>query len=206
MIKNFNIFITCLLFSLMVFLCSCYLYEYEIEEEAHSWSFIGLESDSSAVVKVTLEQWGTIHDNHLMGWDDDFHDTKNTHYYTIGINNYRISELQNYKQNLLPLLNSTDQYTLQIKKLVDYSTACALILQDKKKKNLDTLEIDHCPKEDSEETPKFVGSYLKINNLFFKIEKGKFPTQKPAYKVEQNDRNIKFTDINGKFIIYGGEP
>lgn len=105
-----------------------------------------------------------------------------------------------------PELDSTDQYSLQIEKIVEYSAACAVILQDSKKKNLDTLEIDLCPRANSNESPKFVSNYLKIDNRFYKIEKGKFPRQKPAYQIEHKDRHIKFIDINDDYIIYGGEP
>ena len=73
-------------------------------------------------------------------------------------------------------------------------------------KNLDTLEIDHCPKENSAESPKFVGNYVKIDNCFYKIEKGKFLSQKPTYKFKHENYNIKFVKANGDYIIYGGEP
>lgn len=181
------------------------MYEYEIEKEAHNWQFVGLVNDSIAIVKVTLEQWGTEHDNHLMGYDDDFHKTVESHYYWVQMNSYDISKHDGSIQKL-PELDSTDQYSRQIEKIVEYSTACAIILQDNKKKNLDTLEIDHCPKENSAESPKFVGNYVKIDNCFYKIEKGKFLSQKPTYKFKHENYNIKFVKANGDYIIYGGEP
>lgn len=188
-----------------LFWSGCYLYEYEIEKEAHSWQFVGLVNDSVAIVKVTLEQWGTKYDNHFMGYDDAFHKTIESHYYWVQMNSYDISKHDGSIQKLAEL-DSTDQYSLQIEKMVEYSAACAIILQDSKKKNLDTLEIDRCPRANSNESPKFVSNYLKIDNSFYKIENGKFPKQKPAYRIEQKDRRIKFIDINDDYIIYGGEP
>jgi hypothetical protein len=188
-----------------LFWSGCYMYEYEIEKEAHNWQFVGLVNDSIAIVKVTLEQWGTEHDNHLMGYDDDFHKTVESHYYWVQMNSYDISKHDGSIQKL-PELDSTDQYSRQIEKIVEYSTACAIILQDNKKKNLDTLEIDNCPKENSEKSPKFVGNYVKIDNCFYKIEKGKFLSQKPTYKFKHENYNIKFVKANGDYIIYGGKP
>lgn len=180
--------------------------DYEIEKEVHNWSFVGLDNDSTAVVKVVLEQWGTSHDHHLMGWDDDFHNTTDLKYYSVNINSYKISERLNGDRKMLPEQDSTEEYCIKAERIVDYSTTCAIILQDKKNKNLDTLEIDYCPKENSAETPKFVGRYLKINNCFYKIEKGKFPIQKPEFRFDHKDYSVKFTHADGKFIMYGGEP
>ncbi|SHK70003.1 hypothetical protein [Fibrobacter sp. UWB12] len=189
----------------VLFWCGCAT-DYEIEKEAHVWRFYGLENDTTAIVKVTLEQWGTTHDHHIMGWDDDFHKTIDLKYYTTSMNSYKISVRNNESKGALEELDSTDQYRLRIEKEDDYSTVCAIILQDNKKKNLDTLEIDHCPRENSAESPKFVGSYLKIDNCFYKIEKNKFHSQKPTYKFQHVDYNIKFTRADGSYIIYGGEP
>ena len=187
-----------------LFWCGCSI-DYEIEKEAHVWNFYGLENDSTAVVKVTLEQWGTTHDNHIMGYDDDFHKTTDVHYYAIRMNSYDIS-MRYDGSSILSESDSTEQYRVLVEKIVDYSAACAIILQDSKKKNLDTLEIDSCPKENSAKSPKFVGSYIKIDNCFYKIDKGKFLSQKPTYKFEHVNYNIKFVKADGNYIIYGGQP
>lgn len=205
MIKNLkNIFVFSIVLSVL-FWCGC-ANDYEIEKEAHVWSFLGLENDTTAIVKVTLEQWGTEHDHHIMGWDDDFHKTTDLKYYTTSMNSYKISEHKNSGKGALEELDSTDKYCLHIEKVDDYSAVCAVILQDNKKKNLDTLEIDHCPKENSAESPKFVGSYVKIDNSFYKIEKNKFLSQKPTYKFQHVNYSIKFIRADGNYIIYGGEP
>ena len=189
----------------VLFWCGCAT-DYEIEKEAHVWRFYGLENDTTAIVKVTLEQWGTTHDHHIMGWDDDFHKTTELRYYTTSMNSYKINERKNESRGTLEELDSTDQYRLHIEKVDDYSAICAIILQDNKKKNLDTLEIDNCPKENSEKSPKFVGNYVKIDNCFYKIEKGKFLSQKPTYKFKHENYNIMFVKANGDYIIYGGKP
>ncbi len=204
MIKNLkNTFLFIMALSTL-FWCGCSI-DYEIEKEAHVWNYYGLKNDSTAIVKVTFEQWGTAHDNHIMGYDDDFHKTTDLQYYAIKMNSYEISECHDGCP-ILSELDSTEQYRVLVEKIVEYSSTCAIILQDSKKKNLDTLEIDNCPKENSEKSPKFVGNYVKIDNCFYKIEKGKFLRQKPTYKFKHENYNIKFVKANGDYIIYGGKP
>lgn len=181
----------------------CSLTEYEIEEEGHVWKFYGLIDDSTAIVKVTFEQWGTEEDHHLMGWDDDFHWTKETRFYPVRMNSYWLGHGHDSSMTALSENNQTNDYTLRSESLDDYSGSCGIILSDKKGNDLDTLEIDQRCNSD---TAKFIGNYARIDNSFYLIKDGKFPKQKPAYRFEHVGRNIKFIDANNNYIIYGGKP
>lgn len=189
----------------MALLGGCTLTEYEIEEEGHTWRLSGLANDSVAVVKVTFDQWGTEHDHHFMGYDDDFHWTKDTRYYQVKMNSYGIAPWSDASGKTLSEKSRTDEYGLRFDRLDSYSPACGVILLDKKKRELDTLEIDNCSWDEGD-SAKFVGNYVKMDRSFYLVKDGRFPSQKPAYRVDYVGRNIKFTDANGDYIIYGGKP
>ncbi|MBR4784328.1 MAG: hypothetical protein IK012_03635 [Fibrobacter sp.] len=187
------------------FLGGCSMVDYEIEEEGHVWRFVGLVDDSTALVKVTLEQRGEEHDHHLFGWDDDFHKIKETKYYYVGMDAYRIGLWRDSTSGTMPEERETDEYGLRLTHLDDYSHRCGLILLDKKDNDLDTLENIYCDGVD-DESAKLVGSYVKVDSKFYLVEDGKFPRQKPTYRYEHSDWNIKFVDANGDFLMYGGKP
>ena len=186
----------------LALLSGCTMYSHEIEDEAHTWRFVGLVDDSTALVSVSLEQWGETHDHHLMGYDDDFHWTKDAHYYPVKMNTYWQGKGREETPQTLPEKSETDDYGLRIEPLDDYSWACGIILTDRKGKGLDTLERPKCDSDSA----KFVGSYVRVGNGFYLVEDGKFPKQKAAYTFEHTGYNIKFTDMNGDYIIYGGKP
>lgn len=187
------------------FLGGCSLVDYEVEKEGHVWRFAGLVDDSTALVKVTLEQWGEEHDHHLMGWDDDFHRVTETRYYPVGLGSYRLGKGRDSALDVLPEETSTDKYSLRSVKLDDYYAACGVILLDKNENELDTLEIANSNWYGCD-SAKLVGSYVMIGASFYLVKDGKFPRQKPAYRYDYLDMNIKFVDINDDFVMYGGKP
>lgn len=183
-------------------LAGCSMMDYEIEKERHTWKFEGLVDDSTALVKVYLEQWGEEHDHHLMGYDDEFHWTKDERYYQVGMNSYWRGKEYNSAQATLSQEAETKDYTIRYEDLDKYSWTCGAILSDKKGNDLDTLELERC----GSDSAKFVGNYVQIDNGFYLVKDGTFPKQKPAYRFEHADGTIKFTDVNGDYIIYGGKP
>lgn len=185
-----------------VFFSGCSMEDYEITEEGHVWKYQGLVNDSTALVMVTFEQWGEEHDHHLMGWDDDFHWIKETLYYPVGINRYWLGQGRETAIATLSQVSETNDYGLRSERLDNYSSACGIILLDKKGEELDTLEIEKCQSDSA----VFIGNYVNVDNAFYLVQDGRFPKQKPAYKFEHAGRNIKFTDADGDYIIYGGKP
>jgi hypothetical protein len=183
-------------------LAGCSMTDYEIEKEGHTWRFVGLVDDSTALVSVALEQWGEEHDHHLMGWDDDFHWTKDASYYPVKMNSYWRGKGSSSVQDTLPQKAETDDYTIRYEKLDKYFSTCGAILSDRKGNDLDTLELERC----SSDSARFVGSYVRIDNGFYLVQDDRFPRQRPAYRFEYAGGAIKFTDANGDYIIYGGKP
>lgn len=183
-------------------LTGCSMTDYEIEKESHTWRFVGLVDDSTALVSVALEQWGEEHDHHLMGWDDDFHWTKDASYYPVRMNSYWCGKGGSSAQDTLPQKAETDDYTIRYEKIDKYFSTCGAILSDRKGNDLDTLELERC----SSDSARFVGSYVKIDNGFYLVQDDRFPRQRPAYRFEHTGGAIKFTDANGDYIIYGGKP
>ena len=183
-------------------LAGCSMTDYEIEKEGHTWRFVGLVDDSTALVSVALEQWGEEHDHHLMGWDDDFHWTKDASYYPVRMNSYWRGKGSETPPKTLSQKAETKSYTIRYEKLYNYSPTCGAILSDRKGNDLDTLELERC----SSDSARFIGSYVRIDNGFYLVQDDRFPRQRPAYRFEYAGGAIKFTDANGDYIIYGGKP
>lgn len=200
----------------------CSLEEHEVQRAGHSWSFMGVLDDSTAAVKVTYWESGEIHDHHIMGYDDDFHRDVSLKYYAVRMNSYWISSddsrLEDFSRDddtgIIPkwcdscyVVGKIDGKTYGVKSspLDIYSDACAVILVDEKK-TLDSLELESCSKIKMHIAISFEAHYLKVENNLYEIRDGKFPSQRPAYKVQQEGCNIKFTDSDGDYIVYGGAP
>ena len=182
--------------------CGCTMEEFEIKEEGHIWRFEGLVDDTTACVRVTLDQWGEEHDHHWMGYDDDFHWTKDIRYYSVRLDSYWRGSGMKSAPGMLQEVSKTDDYGLRVENLDSASYACGVILLDRKGKSLDTLETGNCGWKDA----VFVGSYVRIGDSFYLVKDGKFPTQKPTYRFEHTGLNVKFIDANGDYIVYGGKP
>ena len=207
-------------------LCATFIFgcsiDYEVEEGYHSWSFAGLQNDSVAVVKVTYNERGHIHDNHIMSWQDgeSFHETVSEYYYPVKMTSYwigsRASSAENYTGDSLPkipscAMNSLDigsvnkkTYCIELVELDDYG-ACALVLSDEKS-TLDSLEFSGCRGFEDKGKVAFAANYLRVDKSLYLIADDKFPSQSPAFKIVEENRNIKFIDRNGDYVIYGGTP
>jgi len=79
-----------------------------------------------------------------------------------------------------------------------------LILVDKDKKDLDTLELENWVNLD--ESVSFLQHYLKVDNNLYEIRNGKFISQRPKFRIVKDGRKIVFIDENGDFTWYGGKP
>jgi len=204
----------------VLFLAACAMYEHEIEQGGHRWFFEGIKDDSTAVVRVEYWESGTIHDHSIMGLDDDFSNQELTEYFAVGMKGYRRSGSYSSKNALLGDSVTRPEwcdsclvvgklgdkvYGIRSASLDSYSYSCALILLDEKS-YLDSLEFETCSGVDDSRKLALQGNYLKVDDKLYRVEEGKFPTQRPAYKVEHKDGAIKFTDSNGNYIIYGGNP
>lgn len=199
---NCSKWILVLFAALSVVFSGCTLEEHEIREEGHVWRFVGLVDDSTALVRVTFEQWGETHDHHLMGYDDDFHWTKDTRFYPVRMGSYWRGSGSTSSPGVLERKSKLGDYGLDVVNLGDYS--CGAVLLGKKDVALDTLETDNCGWDN--DSALFVGNYVRIGDSFYLVKDGRFPSQKPAYSFEHTRMGVKFIDRNGDFILYGGNP
>lgn len=207
-------------------LCATFIFgcsiDYEVEEGYHSWSFAGLQNDSVAVVKVTYNERGHIHDNHIMSWIDgeSFHETVSENYYPVKMTSHWIggksSSAEKYLGDTLSTIpscamnslavGSVGQKTYCIEKVeLDDFGACALVLSDEKS-ILDSLEFSRCHGFEDKGKIAFAANYLRVDKSLYLIADDKFPSQSPAFRIVEENRNIKFIDRNGDYVIYGGTP
>ena len=206
-------------FSLLVLGCTV---QYEAEEGYHNWSFVGMQNDSVAVVKVTYNERGHIHDNHIMSMEDgeSFNKTISEYYYPVKVSSYWIGRKTLSAEKLLSdTLSVTPAWTLEClacgavddktycvdKVELDDFGACALAIRDEKS-TLDSLEFFRCDGFEDKNKVKFESNYLKVDKSFYRIADGRFPSQSPVLRVVEENRSVKFIDKDGDYIIYGGTP
>lgn len=205
----------------LLVLFGCALEEHEVETGGHSWYFVGIKDDSTAVVRVEYWESGKIHDHHLMGWDDDFNDLVSTEYCTVRMNSYWRGARKSSIKSLLPdsvavpewcdsciTAGRIDGEVYGVKKisLNEYDNwEIALVLVNEKG-NQDSLELEWMPYSFDPKNVALQDPYLRIAGELYVVKDGKFPTQRPAYRIDHIDGAIKFTDSEGNYIIYGGEP
>ena len=206
-------------FSLLVLGCTV---QYEAEEGYHSWSFVGMQNDSVAVVKVSYIECGHIHDNHFMSMQDGdrFEETISEYYYPVKVSSYWVGAKNSSAEDLLSdTLSGAPAWTLEClaRGAVDEKTycidkvdlddfgACALAIRDEKS-TLDSLEFFRCDGFEDKNKVKFESNYLNVDKSFYRIDGGKFPSQSPVLRVVEENRSVKFIDKDGDYIIYGGMP
>lgn len=204
-------------------ICGCSLYEYEVDKGWHTWEYVSLQNDSIAVVKVTYHEYGHIHDHHLISWEDgeSFEKTISEYYYPVNRLSYWIGKRASSAEDLLKsdgpesipkwadsclavgTLNKKT-YCVDLVKLDD-SGACALTIRTEKSMK-DSLEFIGCRDLNDKGKVQFASNYLKVGSSFYGVVDGKFPSQSPAFWVVHEDKNVKFENRNGDYLIYGGMP
>ena len=201
-------------------LFGCYLEEHEVERGGHSWSLEGVKDDSTAVVKVVYWVSGTIHDHHLMGWDDDFYHEISKEYFAVRMTSYWRGRSHSSVGALLPadsvpvpewcdscgIAGMIDDKVYGVEKvpLDSFSAACALVLVSESK-ILDSLELENCDKVDLSKSVALEAHYLRVNGLLYEVREGKFPRQTPVIVIQENNGSVRFSS-HGEYVIYGGEP
>ncbi len=213
-----------LLLGVVLFLCACVGYDYEEREEYFIWSYEGLIDDTTAVVSVVDEIYGYKNDNHFMGWDDgSYTEVVSKYYYPVGmqsrwvgkkkksleelvaVGNVDSSALEKWMENCFAMGEIDGQFLcLDAVTFPEFRGNTGLILVDKDKKDLDTLELENWVNLD--ESVSFLQHYLKVDNNLYEIRDGKFISQRPKFRIVKDGRKIVFIDENGDFTWYGGEP
>lgn len=222
--KNCTLLIKIFLSLSIWVLLSCGIDTWEVTDTGYTWTYQGLIDDTTAVAKV--EQWesGTIHCNHFMGWDDDFSSTLSTNYYAISLKQNKIGKKKSALKDFIPQKDSvfvglpywTESclakdtidnkfYCINSSKLDEFSTACTLILVDADKKDLDSLEFEHCD-FDLHKDISFEAHYLKVSGDLYAIQKGKLKSQKPTYTIIDKNSPLIIINSQGDSIFYEGKP
>lgn len=205
-------------------LLGCSIDTWHVTDSGYTWTYQGLIDDTTAVAKVEHWERGTIECHHFMGWDDDFTSTISTDYYTISLKQNKIGKKAAALKDLIPRKDSTfaglptwtesclvkdtiDKkfYCVNSSKLETFSSACTLILVDGDKKDLDSLEFEHCD-FDLHKDISFAAHYLKISGDFYAIKNGKLESQRPAYKITDKNSPLIIVNSQGDSIFYEGKP
>ena len=199
-------------------LAGCSMTDYEIEKEGHTWRFVGLVDDSTALVSVALEQWGEEHDHHLMGWDDDFHWTKDVVLAVIiGV----CSELDQGENVGVDTPAADDVAARRGQQQSAAAGAHGTCQQDGcadpaahvriefGRFNIFCLDLPGVRVNFLKSDAKAFDEFPHCQNVADHrdiVQDDRFPRQRPAYRFEYAGGAIKFTDANGDYIIYGGKP
>lgn len=204
----------------------CAMDEYHIEYESYGWRYEGLADDTTAVVSVEHREGGHIECNHFMSYDDgeSFSNVVSKKYYKVGMKSLWIGKGKGRLTDLLPAKREMNDiyprwsdgclamdtldgkfYCIEADRLDNYSYSCGFVLIDDSNADLDTLERSSCP-WDVAASVSFVAHYLKVDGDFFEIREGKYVSQEPAYRMIEENGNLRFLDKNDNFVMYSGKP
>jgi len=216
------------IFAVLLFaiLTGCSIDTWEVTKSGYTWTYQGMINDTTAVAKVEHWESGTIHCDHFMSMDDGetFTNTLSTSFYSISLNENKLiekkSSLNAFIQNIVEVFEElptwTDSclaidsidgkfYCVNSSNIDEFSDACALIIVDGNKKDLDSLEFEHCDFNIQKDI-SFDGHYLKVSGDLFAIQNGKFKSQRPTYKIIDKGTPLIIVNTQGDSIFYEGRP
>ena len=211
--------------TICVTLVGCGIDTYEVTDKGYTWRYVGLIDDSTMVVEVKHWEYGTIHCNHFMGYDDgeSFSNTISTNYYSASLRSGKVGKKKSMPEDLLPeeisfnklprwtesclAMDSIDGdfYCVNALRLDEFSYACAFAIVNEKKQDLDTLELELC-NVDLHKDISFAAHYLKISENFYEISDGMLKSQLPTYRIKDEGNSVIVINQRGDSLFYEGEP